>query len=131
MTYATVADVSTRLGRPIDSPEEQAQVGAWLGDVESLIRLRVPNLDDRVAAGEIPPGTVVMIETNAVIRKMTNPDGKVSETIDDYTYRYNETARKGDLFLTDDDWALLLAQSGAFSVRPDFEPDAARGEPWL
>ena len=90
MSYATVVDVATRLGRPIDSPEEQAQVQAWLDDAEALILARIPNLPDRVAAGSPTVATLVMIESNAVIRKIRNPEGYTSETIDDYTYRYNE-----------------------------------------
>src|SRR5690606_40269505 len=61
---------------------------------------------------------------NAVIRKLKNPDGKVSEGIDDYNYRLNENSRKGELFLTDEEWALLLpgAGEGAWTIRP--------GGPW-
>lgn len=125
MTYATVSDVATRLGRPIDSASEVAQVQAWLSDVEVLILARIPDLHDRVTAGAPSADLVAMVEAVAVIRKMTNPDGKVSETIDDYTYRYNEQVRKGDLFIGADEWGLLLGDSAAAvaSVRPSFEPD--------
>jgi len=125
VSYATVVDVATRLGRPIDSPEEQAQVQAWLDDAEALILARIPNLPDRVAAGSPTVATLVMIESNAVIRKIRNPEGYTSETIDDYTYRYNEQVRRGDIFLTDDEWGLLTpgVATGAFSARPTFVPD--------
>ena len=64
---------------------------------------------------------LVDVETEAVIRKVKNPDGKVSEGIDDYNYRLNENARKGDLFLTDEEWALISPDlpatlGGAYSV---------------
>ncbi len=123
MSYATVVDVGTRLGRTIDSTEEQAQVQAWLDDVEVLIRSRIPDLPGLVAAGAPTVATLVMVESNAVIRKIRNPEGYTSETIDDYTYRYNEQVRRGDIFLTDDEWALLLPTSrarGAFTVRPQW-----------
>lgn len=125
MTYATVADVGTRLGRPITEPAEVAQVNAWLGDVESLILARVPNLVELVDDGRPTAATVAMIEANAVIRKVKNPDGKQNERIDDYSYGLNADAARGDLFLTDAEWALLLpvSASGAFSTRPGFEPD--------
>ena len=125
MTYATVADVSTRLGRPITEPLETAQVTAWLEDVEGMILRRVPDLTERVAANNPLLATVVKVEANAVIRKIRNPDGKVSETIDDYTYRLGGDARRSDLFLTDDEWSEILPVviSGAFSTRPGFEPD--------
>lgn len=120
MSYATVTDVSTRLGRPITDPLEVAQVQAWLSDVENLILARIPTLAVLVAAGSPTASVVAAVEANAVIRKIKNPDGYSSETIDDYTYRRNEDARRGELFLTDAEWALLFpdAGGGAFTIRP-------------
>lgn len=135
MSYATVADVGTRLGRPISDEQEQAQVQAWLDDAEAVILSRIPTLADLVAAGAPTVAALVMVETNAVIRKIRNPEGYTSETIDDYTYRYNEQVRRGDIFLTADEWALLLPGSaaGAFTVRPSYEADAVAWPPgfWL
>ena len=120
MTYATVADVATRLGRPISEPDEVAQVQAWLEDVEAEILARIPDLPALITAGVPTVATVVRVEANAVIRKIRNPEGYTSETIDDYTYRYNEQVRRGDIFITDEEWALLLpgAQSGAWTITP-------------
>jgi len=131
VTYATVVDVATRLGRPIDDVGEQAQVQAWLDDAEALIRARIPDLSDLAAAGAPTVATLVMVESNAVIRKIRNPEGYTSETIDDYTYRYNEQVRRGDIFFTDDEWALLTpgAAAGAFSTTPGFAPDWAVAYP--
>lgn len=120
MTYAVIADVSTRLGRPILDALEVAQVNAWLGDVEALILARIPNLAELVTAGDPTADLVKSVEANAVIRKIKNPNGYVSEGVDDYNYRLNENARKGDLFLTDDEWDLLTpsGSSAAFTIRP-------------
>ncbi len=121
MTYASVTDVSKRLGRPITVGAETEQVEAWLEDVESLILARIPDLAVHVTDGRLTLETVKMIESNAVIRKVKNPDGYTSETIDDYTYRFNDSARKGDLFLTDEEWALLLplrSAHGAWTITP-------------
>lgn len=120
MTYANVSDVTTRLGRSISEAAEVAQVNAWLTDVESLILTRIPDLAGRIADGSPTQAVVVMVEANAVIRKIKNPDGKVAEGIDDYNYRLNENARKGEIFLTDDEWALLMpgVGEGAFTIRP-------------
>ena len=125
MTYATVEDVSTRLGRPITDEAEVTQVTAWLGDIEALILARVPDLAARIAEGTLSNGTVVMIEANSVIRKIRNPEGKKNERIDDYSFSLNDANARGDLFLTDDEWDLLIPQSssGAFSTRPYGAPD--------
>src|SRR5690606_32982928 len=128
-TYATVSDVATRLGRPISDPLEVAQVGAWIEDIESDILDRIPNLADLIVEGRPTTATVVRVESAAVIRKMKNPDGVVSEGNDVYNYRLNENARKGELFLTDEEWARLLpldsTVSGVFSVQMYGDPDTA------
>jgi len=119
VTYATVVDVSTRLGRPITDPDEVAQVQAWLDDAEAVILSRIPTLPDLLGAGAPTVATLVMVESNAVIRKIRNPEGYTSETIDDYTYRYNEQVRRGDIFLTDEEWAVLTpGHSGAWTISP-------------
>lgn len=122
--FATLSDVQARLGRPITDQAEVDQVNAWIADTDVLIRARVPDIDERVAAGTPPATTMTMVVANVVIRKLKNPDGKVQEGLDDYNYRLNENARRGELFLTDEEWSLILSTpSGAFSVRPFFEPD--------
>lgn len=120
MAYAQTTDVEVRLGRSASSNAETLQWGAWLNDVEALILARIPDLASRIADETISEGIVVMVEANAVIRKARNPEGKVSEQIDDYSYRYGEDARRGDLFLTDEEWALLdpASGTGAFTIRP-------------
>ena len=120
MAYATVSDVEARLGRPISDPLEVVQVEAWLDDIEALIMARIPDLADRIGDGTPTVAMVVTIEANAVIRKIQNPNGVVSEGNDVYNYRLNENARKGELFLTDQEWALLLpgGGDGAFTITP-------------
>ena len=129
MAHASIDDVSTRLGRPITSAGEVQQVTAWLGDIEALILARIPTLDLLIAAGSPTAAVVAMVEANAVIRKIRNPEGKVSEDIDDYRYRLNADAARGDLFLTDSEWALLqpAGGDGAFTIRPAGTP---RTEGW-
>lgn len=116
MATATLTDVAESLGRPITDPLEVAQVNRWLSNVELLIRARAGD----VAA--LDPDVLVYVETEAVIRKIRNPEGKVSEDIDDYRYRLNTDAARGAVFITDDEWALLLprAPRTAFTIRPVF-----------
>jgi|SRR5690625_196910 len=125
MAYANLTDVADRLGRPISDPGEVKQVNAWIGDVEAIIRARIPDLDERIASGVPATEVVTMVVTNAVVRKALNPTGKQNERIDDYSYGLTADAARGDLFLTDAEWELLLPASGtgAFSVRPGFKSD--------
>ena len=125
--FAVLDDVIKRLGRPITDQAEIDQVNEWIEDAEDLILGRLRNLPGRVAAGLPTERTVVRVIANAVIRKIKNPDGKVSEGVDDYNYRLNENSRKGDIFLTDEEWADLTpgALSSGYSTRPRFEADSA------
>jgi hypothetical protein len=137
VTYATVADVAVRLGRPIVDSAEVAQTEALLSDVETIIRSRILDLDAQVVEGAPPAATVVMVESNAVVRKLRNPDGKVQERIDDYSYGYAQDAARSDLYLTDDEWALLDPGSpdGAWTIDTTAAASAWRAgappDPWV
>ena len=120
MELAVLDDVSIRLGRRIEEGSEAQQVRAWIGDVQAMILARIPDIEERVATGLVSPAVVSAVIANAVIRKVKNPDGKQNERIDDYSYGLTADAARGELFLTDEEWALLLPNTvtGAFSIRP-------------
>lgn len=117
MSYASPSDVSDRLGRPL-STDEATQVAALLGDVEVLIKSRIPDLDDQVDAEDISEALVVMIEANSVVRLLRNPNGYTSETDGEYSYQINWRLASGSLSITDDEWALLGVKSGIFMIHP-------------
>lgn len=123
MALATVQDVQDRLGRTFNETET-IQVLAWIEDVEAMVMARIPDIEDRVTGHLLNPRVVAAVVSNAVIRKVKNPDGKQNERIDDYSYGLTEDAARGELFLTAEEWALLLPVStsrGAFSIRPASE----------
>lgn len=135
MTYANITDVAAELGRPIPTdPNTIAQWNRWLTRIENRILARIPDLTDRVTAGEISAGLVADLEASAVARKALNPEGvrQMTRAIDDgsVTKTIDQTRSAGELELTEDEWALLLptSESGAFSTRPGSEPD--HGTPW-
>lgn len=118
MAVATVDDVATSLGRPISDATEVAQVTQWLADAELQIRVRLGDiaaLDQEVLA---------FVEREAVVLRLRNPEGFQSESVDDYTYRWGNEA--GRVAILPEWWDMLspTAGSGAFSVRPSFEPDS-------
>lgn len=132
MTYASVEDVAARLGRPL-SDQEHDLAAVLLADVESLIRARIPDLDDRITDGRIRRELVVMIEANAVVRVLRNPGGYRSETAGDYSYTIDDRAAAGYLTIPDTDWTLLGAGGGAFTIRPAFprpRPLPPSSRPW-
>lgn len=111
MTYATVDQVGTELGRTIVEPEK-AQIQQWLDKVERLIKTRLPDLDQRVTSGLLDRETVADIEVDAVTRKALNPQGlrTFSRSVDDATIQQtiDSSRSSGKLELTDEEWERLL-----------------------
>lgn len=121
MSYATVIDVATTLGRPITDPDEQAQIVDWIAKTERIISARLGNLDslDRQILADVI--------SEVVARRARNPDGKRNERIDDYSYTLDAAASAVELTLTADEWA-RLSQDGSTSgaYMPVLTPT-----PWL
>lgn len=124
--FATTTDISTRLGRPYASADEQLQVQAWIDDLEALILERIPGIITGITDGAPSAQTVMAVVCAAVIRKINNPTGKLQERIDDYSYGLTAVAASAELDLTPEEWARLTpaAPSGAFSIRPGYDSGA-------
>jgi hypothetical protein len=63
---------------------------------------------------------VIQVQCAMVLRVMNNPEGKLEETSDDYTYRLDQAVSTGALYLSDAE-TLLLGSSGgsetAFTIK--------------
>ena len=121
MTYATVFDVATTLGRPITDPDEQNQITNWIAKTERIISARLGNLDN------LDRQILADVISEVVARRARNPDGKRNERIDDYSYTLDAAASAVELTLTDAEWA-RLSQDGSTSgaYMPVLAP-----APWL
>lgn len=132
---ATVQDVATQLGRPIDDPQETAQIGAWIELADMMIRKRYPNLDRLIAYGRINPNAVDLVEAQAVARYSRNPEGYTSRSdhIDDYqsSTTYSAVSAASGLSLTDAEWAVIAPSdsgaAGAFTIVPAGSRSYSRG----
>jgi hypothetical protein len=117
--FASVQDVADTW-RPLTAAE-QALASVLLARVSALIRLRVYNIDARAAADSNLAVVVKGVAVDAVLRVLRNPAGKVTESIDDYTYRRADAVADGVLYVTDDEWSMLSPAdnpAGAFTIRP-------------
>jgi hypothetical protein len=118
MAYAIAADVEARLGRPF-STEETALVNARLEDVELLIKSRIPDLTQKVTSGELDEDIVKLVEVEAVLRLIRNPNGFTQETDGNYSYMMSAKVASGRLDILASEWALLgYRQSGMFVIVP-------------
>lgn len=121
--YAQISDVEAQW-RPLQGGETTAAT-ALLERVSALMRLHVADLDAQVAAKPDLALVASGVAVDAVLRVLRNPDGKVSEQIDDYSYRRSDAVADGSLYLTDSEVALIggepppvAAARGAFTIRP-------------
>ena len=98
-----------------------------LARVSALMRLGSPGLDARLVGNPDLALVVSGIAVDAVLRVMQNPDGKIQESIDDYTFRRADAVADGVLYLTPAEAAQLVptggaAARGAFTIRPGAPP---------
>ena len=111
MSYATPSDISVRLGRELTA-EEVSLVDIRLDDVERRTKRRIPDLDDKITAGDIDADDVIQVEADVVLRLVRNPDGFLSETDGTYGYTFSREMASGQLDITPADWATLGVVSG-------------------
>lgn len=128
---ATVADLEARW-RPLSS-DESSVAQALLDDAWEILLARVPLLSNRLDDASLSEGLVIAVETAMVLRVLKNPDGKRSESIDDYTWVRDNAVSAGLLYL---DGAELLQlspdRSDAYTISPFGEPGfSARPLNWF
>lgn len=121
MAYATYQDVEARLGRTLDA-SEQTIVNTRLNDIELMIRHRIPDLDTKISTGVIDPQVLIMVECDAILRLIRNPEGFTAETDGNYSYQISAEVASGRLEILPSEWALLGVRNGAFTIRPSLAP---------
>ena len=119
----TLTDIEARW-RPLTS-EEQVVTQSLLDDAWVVLTTRVPSVPQRLTDATLDTSLVVAVVSAMVLRVLRNPDGKVQESIDDYTYRRADAVSDGALYVSADEMALLspaAVSSAAFTIRPFGEP---------
>ncbi len=100
-----VSDLEARW-RPLTAAETGV-AQALLDDAWMILLTRADAIEARITDGTLPAELVRAVESAMVLRVLRNPDGKVSETIDDYTYRRADPVSAGALYVSADELALL------------------------
>lgn len=122
---ASVDDLTKRSLRPLTDAE--TTVGAvLLDDAWNILLTQKPFAEAKVGTSPSFRAVVVQILCAAVLRFLANPDGKYSETIDDYQYTLDKARSTGALYLSDAELALIGddsgSTSGAFTIEPGVLP---------
>jgi hypothetical protein len=125
---ATISDLEARF-RPLTVDEVQV-AETLIGDASDGLRLRITDIDDRIAEGDLPASIVAAVVVAPVIRYLRNPEGYQSERIGDYSY----TRPDGEvtlLFTAEDLARLAPGPQGAFTVRPGYSISRPPQDVWL
>jgi hypothetical protein len=131
---ATSSDLVARSLRPL-TPQEIVWGETRLGDAFGQLVAARPSIATRLDAGDLPfKALVIQVLCAMVLRVLSNPNGKLEESIDDYRYRLDAAVSTGSLYATDAEIALLSAgdgaSDGAFTIRP-YGAGVSRPDTWV
>jgi hypothetical protein len=105
-SLATADDVAVKW-RPL-SPAEGQQVEVLLEEASAKLRRAVPNLDARIASGEIDTVLARSVVTNAVLRVLKNPSGVTQQSAGPETASWSGVRATGEVTITAGDVADVL-----------------------
>jgi hypothetical protein len=121
---ATPADVVARW-RPL-SAQETTNAQTFLDDAWRMLKRKTkdmsPSLDTQIGTDADLRAEVVRVLATAVLRVMRNPDGKREESIDDYSWKLDESVSAGLLYISDEELADITPgatiSGRAYSIDP-------------
>ena len=102
--------------------QEASIVETVIEDAQDILESAAEDLGIEFASTPRSERTYKRIVASMVIRVLKNPDGLLTETIDDYTYRRDAAVSAGALYASADEVDQLRsptgrARRGAFSIR--------------
>lgn len=116
------------------SDQEQTVGQTLLDDAWAIVTAEVPNASARLNTDPQYSSLVIRVLCAMVLRVLNNPDGKLSEAVDDYQYRLDASVSTGALYLSDDERDLLGLGDGtsdnAFTIRQVAVPYRAMPVQW-
>lgn len=123
MAYADHEDVQSRYEQELDE-RLQAIVDVRLGDAERLIRLKIRDLDARLALDPeednyLDLESLKQVESDMVLRLIRNPDGFSQESDGNYSYAIYQRVASGVLEVQSGEWELLGLNTGLWVLSPD------------
>ncbi|HYO01149.1 MAG TPA: Gp19/Gp15/Gp42 family protein [Mycobacterium sp.] len=111
---------------PLDKPT-YISVERRLAQVERMLVRRIPDLAEKISAGDIDAEDVRDIAAEAVYRCVRNPDGLFSEQDGQYGYQLSREAADNSLRVTADEWQTLgIRPSKMFQIVPNLVAPAGR-----
>jgi len=102
--FATADDVEDL--RPLDA-DERDRAAVLLRYASAQIRRQLPDIDARIAAGQLDADLARYVTVQMVVRVLRNPDGVLQETVGPSSISYDRTQSTGQLALAPDELAML------------------------
>jgi hypothetical protein len=116
MAYAVAQDVQDRYEQDLDE-RLTALVTTRLGDAEHILKLKIPDLDDQILEGVIDVKTVILVESEMILRLIRNPEGFSQESDGNYSYAIYQQVASGKLEVTAEEWGWLgTTDGGMFTI---------------
>jgi len=117
MAYATADDVAELLGREL-TEAEAVIVERRLEYVEDVILTRIPDLAAKIAETPRLGRLLTMVEVDAILRLIKNPEGYTAETDGNYSYQIDGRVASGRISLLPEEWQLLGVRTAMFVLSP-------------
>lgn len=107
VTHAEIRAAAFGITIP-EGSDIDAALDRLIAKAEQRIAASVPNVADRLESGDLDPDVLAGVVEDMVLRVAGNPEGKKSESIDDYSWTRDVTVASGQLYLSEAELALLL-----------------------
>ena len=120
-SLAALSELENRT-RPLAGTADEGRAVAALADASALVRAEVP----AALLGPPVPLLVVAVVCQAAARVVRNPEGYSSETVGEYSYRYDTG---GGVYLTDAEVKILRRFAGLGGLRSTRTPYSAGDHP--
>lgn len=117
MAYATADDVAELLGREL-TESETTIVNRRLEHVEDLIITRIPDIAEQIADTPRIGRLLTMVEVDAILRLIRNPEGYTQETDGNYSYSIDGRVASGRISILPEEWQLLGLRTQLFVLSP-------------
>lgn len=115
--FANLSDVEALLGEdiPADSPTF-TQVTALLTAAHALVRARVPQIDNRIAAGTVPADAAKYVVTDMVLGVLRNPSGLKMEIRGIFQRQIDTSQANARMTVSDAHLDMLGEQRAALTI---------------
>lgn len=102
----TLSDLKARWRYDFDIPSDPT-LQVTLDDAWRFLLSRDRTLEARIADSTVAAEDVVYVVCRIALRTLGNPEGKKQESIDDYAWTRDASLASGEMFVTDDELAML------------------------